>query len=361
MNYHDAPHLSLKEESPSATVSWRSPSNIALIKYWGKQGRQFPRNPSLSFTLENAFSETSITYQPKSTDSNDLEIRFELNGEKNDAFEKRIAKYLSGIKDAFPFLSQMSMDIKSSNSFPHSVGIASSASGMSALALCICSIEHQLFGTLADDDLFRQKASYMARLGSGSACRSIFPKLSLWGQTGLVSGASNEYAIPILDGIDPVFEKYADAILIVHADAKSVSSTAGHQLMEQHPFAQIRYEEARRNLHRLLETMRRGELDDFGKICELEAMQLHALMMCSNPSYILMKPNTLKVLDLIREFRLTTQHPVYFTLDAGPNIHLLYPRSCSAEVENFINDVLVTYCERGSWIADCVGQGPIQL
>lgn len=361
MNYLDAPHLFLKGEVPSGTVCWRSPSNIALIKYWGKHGKQLPRNPSLSFTLDKAFSETSIIYHPKSGGTNEIELSFVLDGERNDEFENRIKGYLAQIKKGFPFLSQLKIEIQSRNSFPHSVGIASSASGMSALALCICSIEHQLFNTLEDDQLFRQKVSFMARLGSGSACRSIFPKLALWGQTGLVSGASNEYAIPIPEGIDPIFEKYSDAILIVQTEQKSVSSTAGHQLMEQHPFAALRYEEAKRNLHRLLETMRRGELDDFGKICEMEAMQLHALMMCSNPSYLLMKPNTLKIIDLIREFRITTQYPVYFTLDAGPNIHLLYPHTCKVEVENFINSVLVTYCEHGSWIADQVGQGPSQL
>jgi hypothetical protein len=74
------------------------------------------------------------------------------------------------------------------NSFPHSAGIASSASAMSALALCLCSIEKQFFGTLHRQKVSSyQKASYIARLGSGSACRSVYPKLAVWGETGMPS------------------------------------------------------------------------------------------------------------------------------------------------------------------------------
>lgn len=361
MNYLDAPELYLKGEVDPGNITWRSPSNIALIKYWGKYGQQLPQNPSLSFTLEQAYTETTLHYRLKPEPSNEISLTFTLEGAPNPKFGGRIKSYLTSITGAMPFLKQLELDFRSHNSFPHSVGIASSASGFSALALCLCSLEHTLFGTLDDDEEFRQKASFLARLGSGSACRSIHAGLALWGKTGLVTGASNEYAIPILEGIHPVFSTYHDAILIVHAEEKAVSSSTGHQLMEQHPFAAVRYEEARRNLHRILEAMRRKEWDDFGRICEMEAMQLHALMMCSNPSYILMNPSTLKIINLVREFRRTTQHPVYFTLDAGPNLHLLYPDECANEVENFIHSVLVTYCEQGKWIRDRVGQGPQQL
>ena len=94
------------------------------------------------------------------------------------------------------------------------------------------------------------------------------------------------------------------------------------------------------------------------KITEAEAMQLHALMMCSNPSFILMKPNTLRIINTLYEFRKETDIPVCFTLDAGPNVHLLYPDQHAEMVERFIMDELEPYCHEGRWIADFVGEGP---
>ncbi len=361
MIYPETPHLYIRTHVEPNSVSWRSPSNIALVKYWGKHGDQFPQNPSLSFTLTEAYTESTVAYQKRQDPSSGIELTFSLDGQRNQMFEARLIKYFQKLLPWFPFLTQLDFDIKSTNSFPHSVGIASSASGMSAISLCLCTIEHQLFQTLDDDQDFRQKASHIARLGSGSACRSIYREVALWGQTGLVSGASNEYAIPIEAGIDPIFRSFHDAILIVDQREKSVSSSTGHSLMEQHPFAPIRYQEARRNLHKILDAMRTGALDDFGRICEMEAMQLHALMMCSNPSYMLLHPNSVKIMSLIREFRRTTGLPAYFTLDAGPNIHLLYPSSCKVDVENFIENILVEYCHSGAWIADRVGPGPLQM
>jgi len=88
---------------------------------------------------------------------------------------------------------------------------------------------------------------------------------------------------------------------------------------------------------------------------------LHALMMCSNPSFILMKPNTLEMISRIRQFRKTSDLPVYFTLDAGPNIHLLYPDSCSEKIQSFIQTKLISLCEDGRIIRDQVGSGPVEI
>ena len=85
---------------------------------------------------------------------------------------------------------------------------------------------------------------------------------------------------------------------------KSVSSRAGHALMEGNAFAKPRYEQANERLLRLLPALKSGDLETFGQICENEALTLHALMMASNPSYILMRPNTLKMIELLRAYRL---------------------------------------------------------
>ncbi|MCB0588266.1 MAG: diphosphomevalonate decarboxylase [Phaeodactylibacter sp.] len=341
------------------SITWRSPSNLAIIKYWGKHGRQLPRNPSISFTLDKAFTETTLAYEPKTGVDQGIALEFLFEGEPNPAFEEKVRKFLESIVDIFPFLRQLNLSIDSRNSFPHSSGIASSASSMSALALCLCSLEDELFNSLEDDEAFRQKASYVARLGSGSACRSIYAGLAEWGAMGEIEGASDLYAIPYSDQAHEVFLTYQDAILIVSKGQKSVSSRAGHALMDNNPYAESRYQQARQRLHALLMSMRTGDLEAFGQILEAEALTLHALMMASN--YILIKPQTLGLIEKVRGYRKDTGHPLFFSLDAGPNLHLLYPGRIKEEVENFIETELVSYCEEGQWIADEVGKGPLQL
>ncbi len=357
------PKLILGSEIIEPTkIAWRSPSNIALIKYWGKYGRQLPKNPSISFTLDAAFTETEIEYQSKAPGTaQGIDIDFFFEGQKNDAFQQKIEKFFHSILDVFPFLGQLKMTIRSSNSFPHSAGIASSASAMSALAMCLCSIEHQLFNPFESDEAFLRKGSYVARLGSGSACRSIFGGLAVWGETGEVKGASNYYAVPVANQVHEIFHDFHDDILLISKEEKEVSSRAGHGLMDENPYAKLRYEQAGRRLHHLMQAMKMGDLERFGSIVENEALTLHALMMTSNPSYILMKPNTLHAIEKLRRFRKETGHPVYFTLDAGPNLHLLYPHASVDAVQTFIKSELASLCEKEHWIADQVGQGAREI
>ena len=131
--------------------------------------------------------------------------------------------------------------------------------------------------------------------------------------------------------------------------------------MEGNPYAPARYAQANENIKNLLAALKSGDLDTFVNITESEALQLHALMMCSNPSYSLMKPNTLKLIDEIRKFREETKIPMCFTLDAGPNVHLLYPERESKTVEEFVDVVLSFYCADNRWIDDRVGDGPKKL
>lgn len=343
-------------------VLWRSPSNIALIKYWGKHGIQLPRNPSVSLTLAASCTDTRLDYALREgADDGQIDLDFFFHQEENEAFKAKILEFLTSLLPTMPFLKQLKLTINTGNSFPHSAGIASSASGMSALALCLCSLEDRFFGTLQDADAFDQKASVLARLGSGSACRSIFPHAAVWGQTQAVKGSSDEYAVPVGDQIHDTFKDFHDDILIVSREEKSVSSRAGHALMDGNPYAEPRYAQARSRLTSLLDTMRTGDLPAFGKIVEDEALTLHALMMCSNPSYTLMHPNSLAIIEKVRQYRADTGHQVYFTLDAGPNVHLLYPGELVVDVRKFIEDHLEEHCEDGFVQQDWVGEGPEEL
>jgi len=362
-----------KGEVPSSfqgKVGWQSPSNIALVKYWGKKGKQIPQNPSISFTLSECRSETFIGFEK----ADSFGFRFFFEGKENPAFGAKIEKFLLDYQAFFPFINQLSLNVESRNTFPHSSGIASSASSMSAFVMGLLEIESKLVGPstgsgtessqaleLVERQIYLQKASYFSRLASGSAARSVFPKMALWGMTETYKGSSDEFAVSLENNIHPIFKTYRDSILIVSSEKKSVSSRAGHGLMEGNPYALARYAQANENIKNLLAALKSGDLGTFINITESEALQLHALMMCSNPSFILMKPNTLNLINEIRVFREETKIPLCFTLDAGPNVHLLYPESETEKVEYYIKNVLADYCDQEHWIADRVGNGPKKL
>ena len=361
---YENPRLVIDSSNPpeAGSIVWRSPSNIAIVKYWGKYGLQLPRNPSLSLTLASSFTDTQLEYEFKDeAHSNAVDLDFFFHQEANEAFQAKTRAFLESLFPVFPFLKQLKLTIRTGNSFPHSAGIASSASAMSALALCLCSLEDLLFGTLQEAADFDRKASCVARLGSGSACRSIFPHAAVWGETAAVPGSSDEFAVPVGDRIHETFRDFHDDILIVSSDEKAVSSRDGHALMDGNPYAEPRYAQARRRLAALYDAMRGGDVETFGRIAEDEALTLHALMMCSQPSYMLMRPDSVAIMEKVREYRAATGHPVYFTLDAGPNVHLLYPGSIIHEVRAFIEDELKEHCESGYVQEDWVGEGPEEI
>lgn len=361
LDYKNSKLLADTGKYTNGEFTWRSPSNLAIVKYWGKHGIQLPRNPSISFTLENAYTQTKFEYSPKKDVSQEVELELYFNEKRNEAFEKKVVKFFLSVASIFPFVKQYAFTINTTNSFPHSAGIASSASAMSALALCLCSMEDAIFHTLKDDAAFDKKASFVARLGSGSACRSIYGGLGLWGEMGIVEGSSDLFAISYTDQTHDIFKSFHDDILIASTGEKSVSSSAGHALMEDNIYAMPRFQQANQRMHSLLDVLRRGDVEAFGMIAENEALTLHAMMMASNPSYILIEPNTIEMIKRIRVYRKETKQPLFFSLDAGPNIHLLYPNEVTEKVAPFINSELIPLCQDGKVIKDIVGKGPVQI
>ena len=258
----------------SGNVTWESPSNIALVKYWGKKKDQIPENPSISFTLNECKTITNLTFSKKEKTSS-FQFDVFLEGNKKDEFKPKIETFFKRIESFVPFLKSYRFKIETSNTFPHSSGIASSASGMSALALCLMSIEKELNPNLSDE-FFKRKASFLARLGSGSACRSIEGDLTVWGASDVIEGSSNLYAIKYPYKVHEHFNGYQDTILLVDRGEKQVSSTVGHNLMHGHPFANERFKQANANLERLKPILESGDLEAFIQVVENEALSLHA-------------------------------------------------------------------------------------
>ena len=345
---------SAKAATTPYITTWEAPSNIALIKYWGKTTPQLPKNPSLSFTLDSSKTETKLSFTPQKKASFDFEFYFE--GALKPSFNSKLEVYFNQILTYVPWLAHYQLTIRSQNSFPHSSGIASSASAMAALSLGLMDMERQLTPSLSSA-AFLKKASFLARLGSGSAARSIEGPLMLWGQTAHIKQSSDLYAVLLNEEIDPIFKTYQDTILLIDKGSKQVSSTQGHQLMFHHPYAIQRFKQAETHLKELVPIMQSGDLEGFIQIVESEALSLHAMMMTSKPYYLLIKPNTLAAIEKVWDFRNTTQIPLCFTLDAGANIHLLYPLENKKAVLQFIENEIKSYCVQGEYLIDQVGSG----
>lgn len=335
-------------ELDSFESTWKSPANIAFVKYWGKKGHQLPANPSLSMTL----SECTTTTKTKFTPSEHLSVSLKLDGKQEEKFATKIQNYLETLRPELPFLSKLHIDIETANTFPHGTGIASSASGLSAFALTLTDYLNHLKPD-EDPSVFLKRASFLSRLASGSACRSVYGGFTCWGDSEM-SETTDKYATPL--EVHPELSHLHDTVLVISGKEKSVSSTAGHGRMNEHFFAEARFAQAKFQFKRCVEALKAGDMEVVGEILEAEALALHAMLMTSPQAFTLLKPNSIAAMDAIWAFRRETKLPLYFTLDAGPNLHLIYPDVFKNKISTFINHELKNLAEK--IIDDRVGEGP---
>ncbi|MCT3735521.1 diphosphomevalonate decarboxylase [Elizabethkingia anophelis] len=333
----------------SRTVAESCPSNIALIKYWGKYENQIPANPSISYTLNHCRTNTTMEF----SEGENFSVQTFLAGNEELNFAEKIEKYFKNIEQYLPWILKGKYVIRTENTFPHSSGIASSASGFGAIAKCLMQLDAIFSGNTSEEEALK-KASFLARLGSGSACRSLYNGLVVWGNTKEVEGSSDLYAVQYPnDEIHPVFKNFNDWVLLIHEGEKSVSSTVGHGLMKTNPYAEKRFQEAHENFAKLKNILKTGDLEGFIKLTEHEALTLHAMMMMSDPAFILMKTGTLEVINKIWDFRRITGLPLFFTLDAGANVHLLFPNDIESDkIKIFIQQELLPFTQKAGVVKD---------
>ena len=331
-------------------VSASCPSNIALIKYWGKYENQIPANPSISYTLNHCRTNTTMEFFA----GEDFSVQTFLAGNEEKKFAEKIEKYFKNIEPYLPWVLKGKYIIKTENTFPHSSGIASSASGFGAIAKCLMNLDEIFNSNNQQPEFTNQKASFLARLGSGSACRSLYEGLVVWGKTEEVAESSDLFAVQYPnEEIHPIFKSFNDWVLLIHEGEKSVSSTVGHGLMNTNPYAQRRFQEAHENFKTIKSILKNGDLQEFIKLVEHEALTLHAMMMMSEPAFILMKTGTLQVINKIWEFRKETNLPLFFTLDAGANVHLLFPENSDSEkIQEFIVKDLLQFTQNNGVVKD---------
>jgi len=288
-------------------------SNIALLKYWGVRDPDLnlPLNGSISITLDRARTVTTVSFDPA------LDVDWlELDGRPaSDEARMRASQHLDHLRHLAGV--NWGARITSHNNFPTGAGIASSASGFAALTVAAAAA--------LSLDLSPQALSRLARRGSGSASRSLFGGFVEW-----VAGTDDEssYALPLAP---PEHWPLHDLIAVVAEEHKAVSSAQGHRSAMTSPLCAARVRAVEAALPVVRAAIRERDLLTLGPFVERDALAMHAVMMTSQPGLFYWLPDTLRIMLAVRAWR-ESGLAVYFTIDAGPNVHLLCEESIAGEV-----------------------------
>jgi len=287
-------------------------SNIAFIKYWGNRDNalRIPSNSSISMNLDGLFTRTSVSFQP-SLPYDELIINgHEIPGKGLD----RVSYILDLVRGTAGIPHKA--EVISENNFPSGAGIASSAAAFAALALAA--------SRAAGLTLSEVECSRLARRGSGSACRSIPTGFVEWR-----AGATDEdsYAVSIAP---PSHWDLADCIAIVSTGHKKTGSTEGHALAHTSPLQSARLADADRRLEFCRRAILERDFEALARILELDSDLMHAVMMTSQPPLLYWQSATVSVFHAVREWR-ADGLPVAYTVDAGPNVHVICPRQVQQE------------------------------
>ena len=282
--------------------------NIAFIKYWGKadQALNLPANPSLSMNLGALTTVTTVEFRPGQV--SDV-VTIGDRRATGQALERVIA-HLDRVRALSGSVERARVD--SRNDFPAATGLASSSSAFAALT--------QAAARAAGLSLDEAELSRLARLGSGSACRSVPAGFALW---------KMEEAHQVAP---PEHWDLRDAIAIVTEQAKAVGSHDGHALAPTSPFHAARLAAVPGWLAAVMDGLAERDLAAMGPAIEADALAMHSVMMTSQPSLMYWLPATVAVLHAVRAWRAEGLE-VYFTIDAGPNVHCLCQAVAASEVE----------------------------
>lgn len=312
-----------------------APANIAFIKYWGKKddALRIPSNPSISMNLSAAITTTTvefleglkkdvITFLPENC------TFFPRPREKGaHTMTENEAARISHFLDLIRKRANISLRAKvvTQNTFPKGTGIASSASGFAALALAAS----RAVGLV----LSEKELTILARMGSGSACRSIPDGFVLW-EAGPPAGGSldTSYAYSLFSY---THWDLRDIVVIVTEEEKNISSTGGMADVETSPLWQKRQKEVSERIEEVKDALARKDIVLLGETIEEDCLSMHEVMQTQQPPLVYWTEETRQVIDLTRSM-LTNGIPVYFTIDAGPNVHLI----CEAKDEGRVLDKL---------------------
>lgn len=304
-------------------------SNIALIKYWGKSDSnlRLPLNSSFSMNLSNLQSKTTVEFSP---DFKSDEIV--IDGKNNPSENRRVIKHLDRIRKIAK--NSLSARVVSSNNFPASSGLSSSASGFAALTLAA--------SQALNLNLSQKELSVLARLGSGSACRSIPGGFVQW-QKGNKSQDSYAYTVS-----PPNYWDIVDLVVIVSEGKKIIPTSDAQKYVLSSPFINERLKRIEEKIKKLKQSISEKNFLDFGELIESECLELHAVFMTQTPSFIYLLPETLCLIHQVRKWR-SEGLKVYFTVNTGHNVHLLCQEKDKDILQNklsalsFIKKIILNY------------------
>ncbi len=318
-----------------STASAAAHPNIAFIKYWGNRDHKLriPANGSLSMNLAPLETRTTVSFD---TDLNSDQLT--LNGE---AAGGQALERVSTLLDLIRTLAKINTyaRVVSDNSFPTGTGIASSASAFAALTLAGV--------TSLGLELPEKSLSQLARTGSGSASRSIPGGFVEWEPEG-----ESSYAYSIAD---PEHWDLVDFITLISEEHKKVVSSEGHKLADSSPLQKARVADTPRRLDICRKATLDKDFQAFGEIVEQDSNLMHSVMMTSDPPLYYWQPGTIEVINAVQRWR-QEGLPVCFTIDAGPNVHVI----CPAEAADKIRPKLGSLIDVKS-ILECTPGGPAWL
>ena len=322
----------------------RAGANIAFVKYWGNRDDtlRLPLTNSLSMTLDTAETITTVIFDPNLPEDELVLNERVITGEAL----TRVSQHLDRLRQLKGL--RWRARVISRNTFPTGAGIASSASAFAALTVAAAAA----LGL----DLSPRELSLWARLGSGSAARSIFG-----GYVELQTATRHEdaWAYPVAP---PEHWRLADVIAVVSRSHKAVGSTGGHRLAHTSPLNFGRLAHVHTALAQARSAILARDLEMLGEIVEQDALAMHAVMMTSRPSLLYWEPGTVAVMHAVRRWR-SEGVPAYFTIDAGPNVHIITePRYVPAVVSRLqdmpsVQDVLVCHTGPGARVVDAAESG----
>jgi diphosphomevalonate decarboxylase len=294
--------------------------NIAFIKYWGDRDAalRIPTNGSISMNLDGLYTRTEVSFSPENKKDTLTINAFPISGpglRRVGALLERV-RQMAGIS--------LFAQVTSQNNFPVGAGLASSASAFAALSLAASAAVGL---QLSEKDLSR-----LARTGSGSACRSVPGGFVEW-QAGENDADSFAFSIA-----PPDHWPLTDCIAIVSQAHKFTGSTEGHARAHTSPLQAARQAEVPRLLVACRRAILERDFEALAVLSELDCHLMHAVMMTSSPPLFYWQPTTLSVMQAVRAWR-RAGLPVCYTIDAGPNVHVICEAGVAAQVSAQLGEI----------------------
>ncbi len=301
-----------------------APANIAFIKYWGKADAalRLPYNSSLSMNLSGAFTTTTVEFS-KELKKDVVEFVGDNASKKEIA---KVSMHLDRVRKKAGITA--AARVLTHNSFPKGAGMASSASGFAALTVAaVAAAQPHPGGVMSEKEL-----SILARIGSGSACRSIPDGFVLWEKG---DASENSYAHSLYPAN---YWNLCDIVCVVETGMKKITTTDGMEKADTSPFFKSRLEFIKTETTEMLAAFKHKDFEKLGLLIEQEAINMHAVMMTQVPPLFYWKETTMVIIAGVTTWK-NEGLPVYFTIDAGPNVHLICEKKDEEKVVTLVKKV----------------------